>query len=666
MNISEELSKLNKDQYAGVVDESNVCVVKANVGSGKTTVLISKILYLHYVLGVDYRSITAVTFTNKAANEIKERLSLYEPDLNKSDFIGFGTFHGVALNLLREVLPVENIGYKHDLSVITPDEEVYLANEIILKNKLTVKYKNRLKKRLETGDISKYKDDFAKLIKILAEEKRLENKMDFNDLIYYASKLVDEKYVKPKWILVDEVQDIDSSQIEFIRKLKSSDTKLFVVGDPNQIIYSWRGVCDNVFDMLKSEFGAAEYTLPVNYRSSDSILTVANIFSENHQKIMGTKNKGVPVGIKEYYDAFQESQYIADKIEEIHKSGLEYSEIAVLYRLRKQAEIYEKALTRKNIPFKQTVRTSLNDIPVINWIINILRYSCNTNDVTSAVLVLTDKTYGMGLNQKQAVETMNFLYFEVPFKIIKRMLDFEETFKNENHLSAEMIYDYFNVDTYINPTSSSYISDRDYVMKFLKLTADKAALVEEESTSARIIMALNDIILDPGAMLEEQEENAVSLMTLHASKGLEFSYVFIVGVNNGLIPMRSNPEEIREEKRLFFVGVTRAKDNLELSYYTRGDNFRVLDGVSEFIADIVSETKTAEEQKHSLAELQRMLKNKNDEEKTEDIFNNCRRVRHEKYGEGTVIFDDGMIIKVDFGLMGEREFIKAFAELEEI
>ena len=208
--------ELNKYQKEAVLDDSNVCLVRANVGSGKTTVLIEKIRYLYSQKQVPMEKMIVLTFTNKAAAEIQERLQNSE--------------------------------------IRMPEEEMELAEELISREKLKIKYKNRLQKRLElslgrgTGKVKDYKDDFQNLVKLLKEEKKKQNKMSYTDLLKNCIFLLEKHpgIVCPEWIIIDEVQDCDELQLEMIKQLKKPETRLFAVGDPNQVIYSWRGSVFNI------------------------------------------------------------------------------------------------------------------------------------------------------------------------------------------------------------------------------------------------------------------------------------------------------------------------------------------------------------------------------------------------------------------------------------
>ena len=433
-DFKEEWKHLNPYQMEAVLDESPSCVVNANVGSGKTTVLIAKILYLHYEKSVPLEEMVVLTFTNKAADEIIGRLRKKENGLSGEQVRGFGTFHSVALHLLKNQLPVEQMGWNREFTVISPDEEADLAAEVIAAQKLKVKYKNRLKKRLEQEyqgylrgkESSRYKDDLFLLYPLLEAEKKQQNKMSFSDLLRVCTKLllagrtgnsVSEKEMSytregrtkelpgeygekpaslwhPQWIIVDEVQDSDALQIEFLEALKEKDTRLFAVGDPNQVIYSWRGTGENMFYLLKHRFQAKELSLPVNYRSSASILEAANRFLQSGTGIQSSRETGEKIIVKNHYDPFQEAEYLAERIRALHDSGRAYGEIAVFYRLQKQSEILEKVFERQQIPYEVSVRKTVRDIPVLDWLIRVLRFSVNPADGQVGMDVLADPQYG--------------------------------------------------------------------------------------------------------------------------------------------------------------------------------------------------------------------------------------------------------------------------------
>lgn len=554
--------ELNEYQKAAVLDESPVCLVRANVGSGKTTVLIEKIRYFHEKKGVPLERMTILTFTNKAADEIGQRLQ--ESGNN------IGTFHSVAFHLLQEELPLEELGYAKEFEVCLPEEELQLAEQLIAEQKLKIKYKNRLQKRLEEfyakGKTKDYKDDFLKLAELLTKEKKRQNKMSYEDLLKNTVLLLKRhpEFKRPAWIIIDEIQDCDERQLEMIQELKGPETRIFAVGDPNQVIYSWRGSVFNIFYRLKALYQSKELSLPVNYRSSGTILKAAARFQETGMALEGTREQGEKITIRNHYDPFQEALYLADKIKGMHAKGVPYEEIAIFYRLQSQSETLKKVFEEEKV--------------------------------------------------------------------------------------------------------SCWVSQK-----------------------------------EDGQENTEKLENAVNLMTLHASKGLEFSHVFIIGVNNGLIPLNPKKEaEEEEERRLFYVGLTRAKESLELSYYT-SPGPRVLPGpgryLSYFPESLVNRTSALEmrdrkEAAEHLQNLKRMILEEREntfsseselaeaqKAEGEEIYKEAdltgenlrtetsfasRRVSHLKYGQGSVVSEDENTITVNFDDYGEKELLKAFSMLEEL
>lgn len=732
-NYTQQLQRLNEYQKAAVFDESSACLVNANVGSGKTTVLITKVMYLHYEKQIPYEQMVVLTFTNKAADEIKERLYALEPEIKEEQLWGFGTFHSVCLTMLKKMLPVENLGYTKEFMVMDPDEELEMAEQVILTYQLKIKYKNRLKKRLEQKS-SKYQDDIDKLKVLLKEEKRRQDKMTFDELLDNTCKLVKmsaeiEEVSKKNanlqdnentgmqdisWIIVDEVQDSDEKQLELIDCLKKPQTCFFAVGDPNQVIYSWRGSAFHIFYQLKTKYQATELTLPVNYRSSSEILAVARCFMQQGDTLQGGRENGDKIQIRNMYDPFQEADYLAGTIRELHASGLPYREIAVFYRLQNQSEIFEHVFEKEGIPFEVSLKKTVKDIPVLDWLIKVLRFSVNPKDKSSGIAVLADKKYGDGMSVKEAEKTINILSEtrKTQIEILKsenaksgsdiceKMLEFSKVYASKQVALPEDLWNYFSLENHLHPTTASYVEDRICVMDFLEhmTTYQKE---QQKNVVEGFSEFLNMASLYGTNILKKEihnENDTVKLMTLHASKGLEFSHVFITGVNYGLIPLQTKSfEEEEEEQRLFFVGITRAKEHLELSYYTSPGQYRAAPGPSRYLRMIPGnliegQEKDRESSATHLQDLKRQIlaeraehrelqeagkisggKNpsantgtKNISVGNEAVTTQKRCVRHPKYGTGSVVREDDMMITVDFDDYGEKELMKMFSGLEEL
>ena len=721
MNYKEQLQRLNKYQKAAVFDESNACLVNANVGSGKTTVLITKVMYLHYEKQVPYRQMVVLTFTNKAADEIKERLLALEPDIPEEELWGFGTFHSVSLRMLKEQLPVEQLGYTKNFTVMDPDEETELAEQLIVTYQLKIKYKNRLKKRLEQQK-SKYQDDIETLKVLLQEAKKNQDKMTFDELLTNTCKLLKDYRASqdkieggtPSWIIVDEVQDSDEKQLALIDCLKSPETHFFAVGDPNQVIYSWRGSAFHIFYQLKTKYQATELTLPVNYRSSKEILAVARCFMQQGGALESSRTEsrdGEKIQIRKMYDPFQEADYLAGRIQKLHEVGVRYQEIAIFYRLQEQSAVFEQVFAREGIPFEVSLKKTVKDLPVLNWLLKVLRFAVNPRDLASGIAALTDKKYGDGITVREAEKELAFLIEdrigaesenlnriqetekEVSVSLADCMIGFEKEYQDCASITAEEIWNYFSLDSYLHPTTADYRENRALVRDFLqRMIAYQEEKKEKVLDGFREFLNLSSLYGIHILQKEiHNEDDSVKLMTLHASKGLEFSYVFITGVNYGLIPLQTKSfEEEEEEQRLFFVGITRAKEHLELSYYTNPGQYRAMPGPSRFLRMIPGKLVEGGELEKTdaaahLQELKReILKNRQTEEdkrnsnlytekkKQQDPIRKTnqadqrppKKVKHSKYGYGVIISEDDIMIKVVFEDYGEKNLMKAFTALE--
>ena len=716
MDFKEEWNWLNSYQMEAMTDENDACIVNANVGSGKTTVLIAKILYLHYEKKIPLEKMVVLTFTNKAAGEIIERLKKKEPGLTEEQVQFFGTFHSVAMRMLKNTLlqakaengeiahTVENSSmepeeWTSEFEIIDPDEEQELALCLIAEYSLKVKYKNRLKKRLEQEYpnykaekvTSRYKDELFRLYPLLQKEKKKENKMSFSDLLEEGTRLLKMgKNSRPEWIIVDEVQDSDRSQLEFLEALKGPETKIFAVGDPNQVIYSFRGTTQNMFFLLKNRFQAKELSLPVNYRSNASILEAANRFLQFGGKIQGSNECGEKIQIRNHYDPFQEAMYLADKIWTLHQEGKEYRDIAVFYRLQKQAEILEKMFAEQNIPYEVSVKKSWKDIPVLNWLMYVLRFATHPDDIQAGMQVLMDKRFGDKCTKKKAEDIIKNHKTEKS-DIYKNMMLF---YTEKEVLSGEDIFDSLGLKEALHPTSADYQQDAKQVLDFLNQICTYSR-EKKLNMSDGIREFLNGVALGTIESPEDTQESAekeeaggrVKLMTLHASKGLEFDTVFIIGVNPGLLPIRcSSFDQEEEERRLFFVGITRARNHLELSYYTNPGEPGVLGSYSNYLKMIPEELlewkeiRSDEEKRTNLKELTRRAKEeirkaeaqkaenvqeqKTESEKTENVQE--QKAIHPKYGTGIVTSEDDMMVEVEFPNYGKKQFIKAFQEVEMI
>lgn len=570
----EILGQLNPRQREAVLDESSTCVINANVGSGKTTVLIAKLLYLFYIKKIRYSQMIVLTFTHKAAEEIRRRLEAWEGSIPPEGLAGFGTFHSVAYRLLKQSLPIEELGYTREFQVLLPEQELELAQEIIRDEGYKIKYPARLKKRLEAAQrlgrqgrdsvegrrLDKLQDDIWLLAGTLDQKKRQRNVMTFRELLVCGEKLLRRYPINPAWIVIDEVQDSDEQQLAFLDALRGPETRLFAVGDPNQIIYGWRGSSINACFTLVHRYKARELTLPMNYRSGSRILEAARYFKQYGDKLTGSRECGGQVRIRQAYDPLGEAYYLAEQIRRLQGSGVPLGQIAVFYRLQAQAQPLADVFAREGIPCRIVTR--------------------------------------------------------------------REQDSGESYLEQEGICIY----------------------------GEGGKTGDQETVSHP----------------EEKALERVWLMTLHASKGLEFSHVFIIGVNYGLIPLHpSGFEEEEEERRLFFVGMTRARDYLELSYYIQPALPKVVPGESRYLQMIPERLVERVDGNDVTGLVNGIGKTGSDSEEREggDAAAGSampRQVRHIKYGVGVVTEETEEKITVDFGELGSKSFMKDFVSLEPV
>lgn len=338
-----------------------------------------------------------------------------------------------------------------------------------------------------------------------------------------------------------------------------------------------------MFYTLQHKYAAKELSLPINYRSSNSILEVAKCFLQNGRNLKGIRKPGSKIVVKSQYNPFNEACYLVDKIREIYNLNVPYNEIAVFYRLQNQSKVFEDVFLKNEIPYEVSLKKTIRDIPVLNWVIKLFHFSVNHNDFSSGIYVLSNKDYGEKIAETEAGKIVKEQYTDKS-ELFTKMHEFAS--KCSEIVKSDDIYNYFKFDKYIRPTASTYKEDKesicallDIIMKYVK---------EKQMT---FLNGLTDFINSSalyGVNILQKDINnntdSVKLMTLHASKGLEFSYVFITGVNYGLIPLQTRSmEEEEEERRLFFVGITRAKDYLELSYYANPDIYRTMPGESRYI-----------------------------------------------------------------------------------
>ena len=568
------IKNLNKNQKKAVTNVAKYCLIDGVAGSGKTTVLASKTGYLIDELKVPPEEIVILTHSNKVAEKIKSCL-MY----SARNILHVGTIQSLAFKLLRG-----SYGFESP-TILTPEEEGEIALDLVQKDNLKFRFKTEVVRRIEAerkgffkwGDMDK-EDDIRKLMLELYYEKTRNNIFNHDDLLREVCYYLSYRPLNLKYLLIDDFQEVSPIQYEFIKALISPNTNVFAVCDPNEKTYRVNGYEQGIISDFIQIYNPERLSLNQNYRSTDNIMKVAQTFKSNQGKVITSNEAGDKVIVKAHKDPIQESLYIADKIKIMVADGrANYSDIAILFRTQKQREVLEETFKRTGIPFYTSGKRSLMDIPCLNWLYQLLKVCVNPSDHIAAMKMLTNDAYGDKLSVKEAQKIIDNIkkYAKKSFFLDKAM-EFKNWSKGK---SARDIYDYLRLDCcldYIYTGYSRYTDDynRELIYRFLN-KVDKYC----KDNNLNLFEGLTELIalvaLEGAEFLEVKEdtyENSVKLMTLHESKGLGFKQVFIIGINSSLISLirhnNPNPLDQNEEKELLYVGITRAEEHLELSYYT--------------------------------------------------------------------------------------------------
>lgn len=666
---------LNDKQLEAVNHTEGPCLVLAGAGSGKTRVLTERIIKL-IDDGVSPYNILAITFTNKAAKEMRVRVQNKIGDVADSIFIG--TFHSFGLRILRE--NYDAIGYSSNITILDTDDTKSLIKRILKENSFDpadydIKHiisrissaKNDGISPLEFSKLFLNEHDkviglvYEKYLKLLKEN----NSVDFDDLllkpveIFKKRKDILEKYQERfRYILVDEYQDTNSIQYELCKMLAKKYNNIFVVGDANQSIYSWRNAdYRNILNFEKDYKNAHVVLLEENYRSTNTILKAANSVIKNNNE--GTKlNLWTSIGDGEKIeyirveDEIKESSFVINKIKELVSEGYNYSDFAVLYRTNAQSRTVEEAFVRNNIPYNIIGSYYFYNRKEIKDLIAYLNLIYNTNDSVSLERVINTPKRGIGTktidNIRDKANMNDISLFdaidsgkELEFK--KLILELIEDSKTMN--LSDLIEDVL-VKTGLRreyELDKSIESDT----KVENLNEFKSLAVNFEDNGIYDLSTfLENIMLVSDKGQYAEDDNNVNIMTLHSAKGLEFNIVFILGMEEGIFPHSRSFEsakELEEERRLCYVGITRAKKKLYLlSARTRTLYGRTSGTIeSRFIKEIDS----------SLMNIKNESVKKNENKKVGNMYSD-KSVDGLKAGDTVVhtIFGEGVIVKISGGI----------------
>ncbi len=620
------LNELNKSQLDAVTFTDGPSLVIAGAGSGKTRVLTYKIAYL-LSKGISPASILALTFTNKAAREMRKRIGELV-GFQTSRYLWMGTFHSIFSRILRA--EAELVGFGKDFSIYDTSDSKSLIKSIIKEMKLDDKiYKpgnihsrisaaknNLITPQAYASDTDLLKADTqlrvprtSEIYAIYASRCKQANAMDFDDLLLQTNILFrnhPETLAKYHhifgYILVDEYQDTNFAQYLIIKKLAERHERICVVGDDAQSIYSFRGAnIDNILKFQQTYKNAPLFKLEQNYRSTKNIVKAANSLIDKNseqirKKIFSEKEEGNLIRVTSVMTDFEEAFYVASSISNLHDTdNLLFKEIAVLYRTNSQSRVMEEALRKQNIPYRIYGGLSFYQRKEIKDVISYLRLTANHDDEEALKRIINYPARGIGDVTIDKLTNTAQLFGVSIWEVLKDMLkynlnvnagtaaklaqfrDMIEVFASQIHtldayeLAENIVKTTGVIADAINDRSAENLSRVDNVQELLKAIHEFTEQKRKEENAELVTLPefLSEVSLltdqDTG---EDENDDKVTLMTIHAAKGLEFRSVFIVGMEEQLFPSpyAETPREMEEERRLFYVAITRAEENCFISY----------------------------------------------------------------------------------------------------
>ncbi|WP_022799193.1 ATP-dependent helicase [Thermus islandicus] len=687
------LSSLNEAQRQAVLHFEGPALVVAGAGSGKTRTVVHRVAYLVASRGVFPSEILAVTFTNKAAQEMRERLKALVKGAGEA---WVSTFHAAALRILR--VYGERVGLKPGFVVYDEDDQTALLKEVLKELGLSAKpgpIKSLLDRAKNQGVapeslLAELPDFYAGLSRgrlqdvLYRYQEALEAQgaLDFGDILLRALRLLEEDLEvlrrvrkRARFIHVDEYQDTNPVQYRLTRLLAGEEANLMAVGDPDQGIYSFRAAdIRNILDFTRDYPEAKVYRLEENYRSTEAILRLANaVIARNalrlEKSLRPVKRGGEPVRLYRAEDAREEARFVA---EEVLRLGPPFDRVAVLYRTNAQSRLLEQALAGRGIPVRVVGGVGFFERAEVKDLLAYARLSLNPLDAVSLKRVLNTPPRGIGpatLEKIQSIAQERGLPLFEALKVASSLLPRPEPVRHFLALMEELR------DLAFAPAEDFFrhlLSATDYPA-YLKEAypedaEDRLENVEELLRAAREAEGLADF-LDKVALTARAEEPAqaqggVALMTLHNAKGLEFPVVFLVGVEEGLLPHRSSlstQEGLEEERRLFYVGVTRAQERLYLSYAREREVYGRLEPVrpSRFLEEVDAGLYEVYDPygRRPAPPLHRPLPG---------AFKGGERVVHPRFGPGTVVAAAGDEVTVHFEGVGLKRLSLRYADLRPV
>lgn len=616
---------LNEQQQEAVFCTEGPLLLLAGAGSGKTRVLTHRIAYL-MDQGVNPYHIMAITFTNKAAKEMRERVD---------DLVGYGaehiwvsTFHSTCVRILRR--HIDKLGYGNSFTIYDADDQKSLIKQICKQYKIDTKM---MPERKIINEISSAKDEFmtpseyetrhqydfkkkkiAQIYKEYQRQLKANNALDFDDLIFktvelfqFHPEVLDYYQERFRYIMVDEYQDTNTIQFQLVSMLARKYHNLCVVGDDDQSIYKFRGA--NVKNILNFENvfpEAVTIKLEQNYRSTKNILNAANEVIKHNKgrkaKKLWTENEeGDLIEFHQYGTEYEEARQIIDKIEALSNEGYDYKNMAILYRTNAQSRVFEESFMIKNIPYRIVGGTNFYQRKEVKDILSYLKVVDNGLDDLAVRRIINVPRRGIGaatiekINVYAVEHNISFLdacfspdHIETLGNAKKKINGFADLIRDFRRKmeegSLEELFKYITEETgYIADLKAEETEEAEGRIENINELLNKVVTYEQEAEEASLSELLEEIALVADIDNLEDSDNRVVLMTLHSAKGLEFPYVFICGMEDGIFPsymtvMSENDDDMEEERRLCYVGITRAKKKLYLSAAKR----RMMQGRTQF------------------------------------------------------------------------------------
>ena len=693
------IEKLNNEQKKAATFKDGPCLVIAGAGSGKTKVLTTRIANL-IESGVKPYNILAITFTNKAAGEMRERVNNI---INAHDAF-IGTFHSFGLKIIRENSALFNLTSAFTL-IDTEDQtsiikkimkDINITDKMIspafIKSKISFIKNNMLSDSEIANFLISENEKIA--VKIYYEYEKIlkrNNTLDFDDLLkkpvelFTSNKNVLEKYQdKFKYILIDEYQDTNEVQYKLVKLLSKKYLNLFVVGDPSQSIYAFRGAnYQNILNFEKDFKGCTVIKLPQNYRSTQTILDAANeVISHNKQRkdldLFSDLGQGVKIKYIRTFNDSMENKRVVDEIQKLYEEGYNRKDMAIFYRTNAQSRSIEDALVKANIPYKVFGSFYFYKRKEIKDLLAYLKLIANPSDDVSLERVINEPKRKIGdktiENLREKARSLNISMFEAIDS--GKELEFKNLILNLIEISKDTsITGLIDKTLELSKMKETYENDKslesDIRLENLMEFRSVSETYEKETGNVNLSDFLMEVSLVSDAAEYSADADAVTLMTVHSAKGLEFKVVFIIGLEENIMPISKalyDDEELEEERRLMYVAITRAKEKLYLLNAGR----RMLYGnmqmnpPSRFISEISDNLLDKEETKNEMHSLKTKLLYSDDNTSGEE-FKNGDIVTHLTFGKGVVVSVDDKFITIAFHQrFGVKKFLKNYKGIRKV